>query len=127
MPKVFLWMVRQLNKEILNKIDEIIKTIEESDDYFKYLDLKNKISNNKELVNLINEVKLLQKDVVHHLNKKEILNEKINELNNYPLYREYNNTLSEINNTYAIIENSLNNYFIKVLNQEANYKKSSTF
>ena len=105
-----------MKKEILNKIDEIIKTIEESDDYLKYLDLKNKISNNKELVNLINEVKLLQKDVVHHLNKKEILNEKINELNNYPLYREYNNTLSEINNTYAIIENSLNNYFIKVLN-----------
>ena len=30
------------------------------------------------------------------IGKKE-LDEKIEELNNYPLYREYNNTLSEIN------------------------------
>ncbi len=101
------------NKEILHKIDEIIDKIESSELYLKYLDLKKKIDNNKELVMLINEVKVLQKDVVHHLDKRELLNKKIEELNTYPLYREYNNVIYEINNTYAIIENNLNNYFYR--------------
>ncbi len=101
------------NKEILHKIDEIINKIESSELYLKYLDIKKKIDNNKELVMLINEVKVLQKDVVHHLDKKEKLNKKIDELNTYPLYREYNNVIYEINNTYAIIENNLNNYFYR--------------
>ena len=101
------------NKEILHKIDEIIDKIESSELYLKYLDLRKKIDNNKELVMLINEVKLLQKDVVHHLDKKDLLNKKIDELNSIPIYREYNNVIYEINNTYAIIENNLNNYFYR--------------
>ena len=116
MQRVFLWMVKWLNKEILLKVDEIIQSIIDSDEYKKYLMLKDKISNNKELIILINEVKVLQKDVVHHINCKDELNEKINELNNHPIYREYNNTLSLINNTYVILENSINNYFQKIMN-----------
>ena len=112
-------MVNQLNKEILNKVDEIIKDIESSNEYQKYLLLKDKISNDKELIRLINEVKILQKDVVHHLNKKDLLKEKLEELDNNPLYREYNNTISEINNTFAIIESSINNYFQNKLNQSS--------
>ena len=75
-----------MKNEILNKIDEIISLIEKSDDYQKYLLLKEKMKTNKELNQLINEVRLLQKDVVHHLNKKELLDKKMEELNNYPLY-----------------------------------------
>ncbi len=105
-----------MNKEVLDKVDEIISLINDSDDYKKYLLLKEKISKNKELSKLINEVRVLQKDVVHHLNKKDELNEKNKELNNHPLYREYNNTLYEINNTYGIIESKLNKYFTSKLN-----------
>ena len=109
-------MVNQLNKEILSKVDEIIKTIENSSVYQKYLDLKKEINRNKELKKLINEVRVLQKDIVHHVKDKKVLEEKLNELNNHPLYIEYINTLDEINNTFSIIENSLNNYFYKKLN-----------
>ncbi len=105
-----------MNNEILLKVDEIINKIEASDLYQKYVDLKKKMDNNEEIKALINEVKVLQKDVVHHIDKKEELNNKINELNNYPLYREYNNTIYEINNIYGIIEKDLNNYFDKKLN-----------
>lgn len=105
-----------MNKEILDKIDEIIKTIEESPIYQKYLDLKKQIDNNKELKKLINEVRVLQKDIVHHVKEKKVLDEKLNELNNHPLYIEYINTLDEINNIYGIIESNLNNYFNKKLN-----------
>ena len=105
-----------MNKDILLKVDEIIKEIENSPEYQKYLKLKEQISENKNLIKIINEVKVLQKDIVHHLDKKDELNKKIDELNNYPLYREYNNTLYEINNTLEIIESSLNNYFYNKLN-----------
>lgn len=116
MLKVFRWMVKLLNKSILEKVDELIELIENSPDYQKYLYLKKQMEKDSELTSLINEVKVLQKDVVHHLDKKNILKEKMNELSNYPLYREYNNTLSALNNTYAIVENGLNKYFQNKLN-----------
>lgn len=111
-------MVNQLNKEILEKIDEIINLIEQSAEYKKYLLLKEKMNDNKEIKRLINEIKVLQKDVTHKLDKKDLLKEKMDELESFPLYREYNNTLSELNNTYAIIESMINNYFSDKLNQK---------
>ena len=103
------------NKEILDKVDEIIKEIEESDNYKKYLKLKEEIDNNKELVLLINKVRQLNKDFTHNLVKKEELDNVQNDLNNNPLYREYLNTISIINNELSIIENTINNYFKKKL------------
>ena len=105
-----------MNKEILEKIDEIINLIEQSTEYKKYLLLKEKMNDNKEIKRLINEIKVLQKDVTHKLDKKDLLKEKMDKLNSFPLYREYNNTLSELNNTYAIIESMINNYFSDKLN-----------
>ena len=107
-----------MNKEILDKVDELVNEIEESANYKKYLYLKDKISKNKELTSLINKVRVMQKDYVHHLVKKEELDQLVNELNDNPLYREYKNTLDEINNIYNIIENSLNNYFARQLNDK---------
>ena len=103
------------NEAILIKVDEIIKEIEDSEDYKKYLKLKEDISKNKELVTLINEVRQLNKDYTHNMVKEDILDEKTNELNNHPLYREYLNTISVINNEFSIIENAINNYFKKKL------------
>ena len=103
------------NEEILNKVDEIIQEIEDSDNYKKYLKLKEEINNNKELVLLINKVRQLNKDFTHKLVKKEELDSVQNELNNHPLYREYLNTISVINNELSIVENAINNYFRKKL------------
>ena len=105
-----------MNKEILEKIDEIIQIIEKSPEYLKYLDLKEKIKNHKELMELINRVRVMQKDVLHKKNNQNELDKLLNELNNNPLYREYNNVIYEINNTYSIVENSINNYFERIVN-----------
>ena len=104
------------NKEILNKIDEIINLIENSSEYQKYLSLKKDLDNDKEITLLISEIKILQKDIVHHLDKKEKLNKKIKELESIPLYIEYQNTVASLNNTYAIIEQRINNYLNKKVN-----------
>ncbi len=105
-----------MNKIINDKIDEIINEIETSSIYKKYISLQKEIKNNKELMVIINKVRVMQKDVLHHKEDEEKLSELIDELNSHPLYREYNNTLYEINNTYGIIESSLNNYFNKIVN-----------
>lgn len=104
------------NKEILHKIDEIISLIENSPEYQKYLSLKKDLDNDKEITLLISEIKILQKDIVHHLDKKEKLNKKIKELESIPLYIEYQNTVASLNNTYAIIEQRINNYLNKKVN-----------
>ena len=105
-----------MNKEINEKVDEIINDIENSDLYKKYLSLKEQIKNNTELMTLINKVRISQKDVLHKMEDKEKLESLVDELNNHPLYREYNNTIYEINNIYGIIESNLNNYFEKIIN-----------
>lgn len=104
------------NKEILHKIDEIISLIENSSEYQKYLSLKKDLDNDKEITLLISEIKILQKDIVHHLDKQEILNKKLKELESIPLYIEYQNTVASLNNTYAIIEQRINNYLNKKVN-----------
>lgn len=114
-------MVSKLNNEdkvILDKVDEIIDVIKSSPNYQKYLLLQEKMNNNQELISLINEVKNLQKMIVNGKNSELELKEKIHLLENNPLYREYNNTISEINREFAIVENTLNNYFFKKFNEE---------
>ena len=109
-------MVKSLNNTlILKKLDEIINDIETSEEYKKYLVLKDEIKKNKELVLLINKVRQLNKDFNHKLVKKDELDRLTNELNNHPLYREYLNTISVINNELSIVENAINNYFRKKL------------
>ena len=109
-------MVKLLNNTlILKKLDEIINEIETSEEYKKYLVLKDEIKKNKELVLLINKVRQLNKDFNHKLVKKDELDRLTNELNNHPLYREYLNTISVINNELSIVENAINNYFRKKL------------
>ena len=109
-------MVKSLNNTlILKKLDEIINDIETSEEYKKYLVLKDEIKKNKELVLLINKVRQLNKDYSHKLVNKEELDRLTNELNNHPLYREYLNTISVINNELSIVENAINNYFRKKL------------
>lgn len=114
-------MVNKLNNEdkvILDKVDEIIETIKTSSNYQKYLLLQEKMNSNQELINLINEVKNLQKMIVNGKNKEDELKEKMSLLENNPLYREYNNTINDINNEFSIVENTLNNYFDKKFNEE---------
>ena len=74
-------MVNQLNNEIIDKVDEIIKKIESSELYLKYQLLKDEIGTNKELVMLINEIKVLQKDYELPVNNK-VLNNIINMIKN---------------------------------------------
>ena len=105
-----------MNNEVLDKVDDIIKTIENSEIYQRYLKIKKLLEKDKEITELINRVKVLQKDVVHKEATKDELDSLLATLKSKPLYLEYCNIIDEINNTFNIIESSINKYFYDKLN-----------
>ncbi|MBQ8892676.1 MAG: YlbF family regulator [Bacilli bacterium] len=107
-----------MNKDIDEKIDEIIKYIKESDSFKNYLKAKEILDKREDLKNNIAKIKQLQKEIIKRPSKnlKNELNELITNLNNDITYNEYNKYLIEVNNMLAILENRLNKYFNDVFN-----------
>ena len=114
-------MEKFVNSLILEKVDEIIETIKESKEYQDYQFLFNKLSQNVEANNLIKEVKIIQKKIV----KKESLGESVvdleeqlsllvEQLETIPLYVEFVEKQSELNDLYQGIKEKLNVYFDKI-------------
>ena len=52
------------NEEIEARALELVKVIKDSDDYKEYLELKEKIKSNKEIIELVDKIKNLQKTYV---------------------------------------------------------------
>ncbi|MBR3661121.1 MAG: YlbF family regulator [Bacilli bacterium] len=109
-----------MNKEIENKVDNIINYIKNTDSYKNYLKSKELLNNREDLKELIQDIKKLQKNIIKNPKNKVNLQKeiacKVKILENDFLYNEYNNNLSEINNMLAILENKLNKYFEDIFN-----------
>lgn len=107
-------MVNQLDKAL----DEVINCIIESDEYKKCLEIKEQMSNNIELMELIDKIKKLQKKYVN-TNDEEILvelKELEDKLNSIPMYVIYMQYLEKVNEKIEFVKDELNDYFYKVLN-----------
>ncbi len=102
---------------LLNKVDDLVNTIKSSDEYKRYLELEDKVKNNKEIMSLINEVKDIEKSIVNSKSKKDTeslkkeLDNKLSKLEDYPLYNEYIELQEEFNNLFGTIKDKLNKYF----------------
>ena len=109
-----------MNKEIEEKVDNIIDYIKNSNNYKNYLKAKEILNTREDLKELIEDIKRIQKEIIRNPNKKEELEiklkKKIELLENDITYNEYNNYLSEVNNMLAIFENKINKYFDDVFN-----------
>ena len=106
-------MVKLLNKAV----GEVISVIQKSDDYQKCLELKEKMNQNKELMQLIENIKEAQKRYIKNgsQDKKEIqvLEEK---LSNYPIYVLYQQHLEKVNSMISYVQDDLNEFFTQLLN-----------
>ncbi len=109
------------NKELLlKKIDELIELVKNTDDYKRYMFLKEEMKKNNSLINLINDIKkeeqLRIKKEYNHENIEEISN-KIDslykELLSYPIYQEYLYLQEDINNQLQDIRKILEDTFNK--------------
>lgn len=103
-----------MNKEL----EEVINTIINSDDYKSCIQLKEKMSTNKEICELVDKIKVLQKKYVREngeevLEELKLLEEKLNEI---PIYVIYMQHLEKVNEMINYVKDELNDYFYKVLN-----------
>ena len=114
-------MGKSMNK-IIEKTDEIIDVIIKSDKYKKYIDLKNKMSQDKEIMTLIDEVKSLQKKIINETykgNDVSLFEEKIIKnmelLNNYPIYVEFNYLQEDLNEMFQYMKNTIQDNINNIL------------
>ncbi len=103
---------------IENKIDELFNTIENSKEYKSYIKIGNILKEDKEINNLINEIKTLQKKSVNleynndptYKEIDKIIEEKVNKLNSKPIYKEYLRRMNEFNDILASSSNTIEKY-----------------
>ena len=109
--------------DILLATDDFINYIKKTNDYKKYIKLKEMILNNKEIMDLIGDVKTIQKKIVKDkYNKKDIsdlekqLQDKIDKLENNPLYFEYDSIQKDLNMVFQIIKEYIEKNIYEITN-----------
>ena len=103
----------------MEELNKVIDYIINSDSYKKCLELRDKMSKNSEIMSLIDEIKSLQKKYMKSKSQdiKKELDEKTDNLLNIPIYYKYNQKLEEVNNMISYVEDELNDYFERVVNE----------
>lgn len=113
MRKLGVWMVKLLNKAVL----DVISVIENSKDYQKCLELKDSMKKNPKLMKLIDDLRNAEKKYVRseYQNKEEVttLEEQLNQI---PIYVIYMQHLEKVNQMISYVEEDLNDYFFKLFN-----------
>lgn len=106
-------------EKLYKAIEEVVECIKNSKEYMSCITLKNKMSNNEEIVKLVNEVKSLQKKYVKS-NYDDDIKKQMDQVNSrlceIPIYVQYLNDLEMVNLKIELVKDSLNEYFYKLLN-----------
>lgn len=116
-------MVKFMNSSVLDKIDELVIDIKDSDIYKNHLFLEEKLSQHESANSLINEIKSLQKQAVKKEAREEDTTEidrqikkDLEQLESIPLYHDFIQNQAELNEIFSFIKTTLDNYFYDKLN-----------
>lgn len=107
-------------QNLLVKLDDLISYIKESKEYQLCLEAKEKMKGNEELMKQIDEVKALQKKYIRSSESEEVkkeLDEKMEILNEVPIFVTYNVNLEIVNRKLQIIKEEFDQYFYSKLNK----------
>ncbi len=115
-------MVKYMN-DITSKTEELVASIKNSEDYKEYIELRDLMSKDKDILRLIEEVKSLQKKIIKKeynredttLLKDELI-KKQEQLEMYPIYCEYNDLQSKLNVEIQVIKDTLEVLINKITN-----------
>ena len=106
-----------LSNAVLEKVDEIVKYIEESDNYKKYKEIEKKLENDSDIIEKVDKIKTIQKEIVKlEVEKKDIskLEKEIEDilsiLNTYPIYQEFIYLQEDLDSTFQSIKTIIENY-----------------
>ena len=101
-----------------SKLEELFKTIENSDTYREYLKMRDILNQDSEIKSLIEEIKELEQKATYLENNgdesykevDELIKEKAKELNDKQVYQEYLNKMDEFNDELAISSKMIEKY-----------------
>lgn len=105
------------------KIEELFNTICGTKEYKDYQNIKDLLINDKEIMNLIEEIKALQqkatkeesrhKETYHEID--QITKNKIKKLNEYTLYQEFIEKKENLNEILAFVTNMISKYLENII------------
>ena len=103
--------------DIEEKIDELFDELKNKDIYVNYVRVKEELKNNKEINEIIKQIKRLQKICTNNNVPKleNEIKELYNVLNSYPIYQSYLNLKDLLNEELIIIKCQFENYFKDIL------------
>ena len=103
--------------DIEEKIDELFDELKNKDIYVNYVRVKEELKNNKEINEIINQIKRLQKICTNNDDPKleDEIKKLYDALNSYPIYQSYLNLKDLLNEELIIIKNQFENYFKDIL------------
>ena len=103
--------------DIKMKVDVLFDELEETRLYKDYIKIKKQLQEDKDINNLINEIRRYQKIATN--NKDESVENKIKELykklESYPIYQSYLNIKEELESELYIIKENFELYFKELL------------
>ena len=103
--------------DIENKIDELFNLLEESNVFKDYVKIKKQLEEDKDINNLIEDIKRYQKIATN--NKDNSVEEKLKELylklESYPIYQSYLNIKEELNEELFGIKEVFDKNFSDIL------------
>lgn len=118
-------MEKYMNQPVLDRVVDLVNTIKEDNRYIKYKQIEEQLKKNKEIMSLIDEIKILEKKAVKeevNNNQEELtkidkeINDKLKKLNDYPIYMEYTNLQAELNEDLQFIKDTIEDYLYKCTN-----------
>ncbi len=113
--------------EILTNVDKLVDMIMTSEKYKRYAAIKDKMSHNDVLMDLLSQYKKIQQQLVKSEYRKQeeqitLYTKKLknldNQLKKIPIYSEYILLQEELNEEFQLLKDDLENHIIKKLNQE---------
>lgn len=110
-------MENYMNNVIIEDIEELITSIENSDIYIHYKDVYNRLKENSDIKNLIIDIKKINKSLVLNpsIKLEEELNIKTKALNQIPLYQDYLEKQEELNNLLIVVKNKIDIFMRDIL------------
>ena len=108
-------------EEKLDKaLEELINSFNEDDDFQEYFRVREKVKNNKEIMDLISLVKKLQKELVKSGSEEvqKELDDTVSKLESIPLYDTYNKKLEIANQKNELLVKEVNDFFQSVVNNK---------
>lgn len=114
-------MEKYITDDILEAIDDLIDSILQSKLYQQHVKIRQKLYQNKKVMAEIETIKKLEQQYVkgnfQDNETLQLIEKKKHNLEMIPLYKEYEQSLDEINRILVMIKEDFNQYFTDLCNK----------